>query len=155
MNTDSLSTSWIGEIMAEETSVDPPVEKATQAGGLAILFYSGKLRRLAKADLSSSLRYLSCFETFGLPRSHYTAFWIRRVWQAAIAISLLGVSWACAVWVPPFLRELETRKRSLGDLMALHVHLGYITSAWPGKSAIPSTSYQRAYGADSNTFANG
>lgn len=40
-------------------------------------------------------------------------FWIRTVWQATIAISLLGVSWACAVWVPfaiimQFLRELET-----------------------------------------------
>lgn len=40
-------------------------------------------------------------------------FWIKTVWQATIAISLLGVSWACAVWVPfaiimQFLRELET-----------------------------------------------
>lgn len=40
-------------------------------------------------------------------------FWIRTVQQATVAISLLGVSWACAVWVPfaiimQFLRELET-----------------------------------------------
>jgi solute carrier family 45 protein 1/2/4 len=40
-------------------------------------------------------------------------FWIRTVWQATVAISFLGVSWACAVWVPfaiimQFLRELET-----------------------------------------------
>lgn len=29
-----------------------------------------------------------------------STFWITTVWQATIAISLLGVSWACAVWVP-------------------------------------------------------
>lgn len=35
----------MGEIMAKETGVDPPVEDATRAGDLAMLFYSvGMLR---------------------------------------------------------------------------------------------------------------
>lgn len=39
-------------------------------------------------------------------------FWIQTVWAATVAISLLGISWACAVWVPfaiimQFLREME------------------------------------------------
>jgi solute carrier family 45 protein 1/2/4 len=33
-------TTWIGEIMARERGIDPPVEEATRAGDLAMLFYS-------------------------------------------------------------------------------------------------------------------
>lgn len=171
--------------MAKETGVDPPVEKATRAGDLAMLFYSvgksslrcnnctwrvhtayivaivagtvlpwlnqldqrllgndspvdddddeddeelARVRELVRQWRAEAAREGKPLKLPAMPfmlRNIWTAslalfglvmlatFWIRTVWQATVAISLLGVSWACAVWVPfaiimQFLRELET-----------------------------------------------
>ena len=152
-----FGTTWMGEIMAKETGIDPPVDEATRAGDLAMLFYSvvavvagtvlpylNKLdqRLLAPeatqsnedmdSDAEEELELARVRETVrqwraeaardGRPlklptmpfmlRNIWTAslalfaavmlatFWIKTVFAATIAISLLGVSWACAVWVP-------------------------------------------------------
>lgn len=174
-----FGTTWVGEIMALETGIDPPVEKATQAGDLAMLFYSvgasspflhiyhathsyliisihictvaivagtvlpylnqldqrllenssnaivededdsdeemtrvRELLREWKAEAARQGRPLKLPTMPFMLRNIWTAslalfalvmlatFWIKTVWQATIAISLLGVSWACAVWVP-------------------------------------------------------
>ncbi|KAF8305438.1 MFS general substrate transporter [Clavulina sp. PMI_390] len=163
-----FGTTWMGEIMAKETGIDPPVEEATQAGDLAMLFYSivaifagtvlpwlnqldqrllvndtpvvdeddsdeseselQRVRELVRQWKAEAAREGKPLKLPTMPfmlRNIWTAslmlfalvmlatFWIRTRWQATVAISLLGISWACAVWVPfaiimQFLRELET-----------------------------------------------
>lgn len=77
-------------------------------------------------------------------------FWIETVWQATIAISLLGISWACAVWVPfaiimQFLRELETStQKAQRDAAAGYGATGN-SSLRPAHQRVASTPAHRHY----------
>jgi solute carrier family 45 protein 1/2/4 len=54
-------------------------------------------------------------------------FWVKSVWAATIAISLLGVSWACAVWVP-FAIIMQARPIAFSDMCSMQ-HLNGCNSA--------------------------
>ncbi|EJU06217.1 MFS general substrate transporter [Dacryopinax primogenitus] len=154
------STTWVGEVMAQEIDADPDVDTATRAGELAMLFYSimavvagtllpylaardqrllevvkderedAEIARIRIMVHSWKIEAARKGEPLKLPTMPfmlrniwtgalllYTAvmmstFFVKTVFQATIAITLLGISWAVACWVPfaiimEYLKEMD------------------------------------------------
>ncbi|KAG2095085.1 MFS general substrate transporter [Suillus discolor] len=114
------STTYVGQVMAYETGEEPDNKLATRTGEFAMLLYSiegddedaqiehfrGRLHmwrqegtiKLPKMpwllrDIWTAAMILFTLLTF-------STFWISTVKQATVAISLVGICWAVACWVP-------------------------------------------------------
>ncbi|KAF8341364.1 major facilitator superfamily domain-containing protein [Cantharellus anzutake] len=153
-------TTWIGEVMARERGLDPPVEEATRAGDFAMLWYSivaifagtllpwlnqrdrrllaseedenvdqelARIRAMVREWKAEAARAGKPLQLPTMPfmlRNIWTAalvlfvavmastFFIQTVFHASVAISILGICWAVACWIPfaiimSFLKEME------------------------------------------------
>ncbi|KZV64590.1 MFS general substrate transporter [Peniophora sp. CONT] len=141
------STTYVGQIMAYEMDAEPNAEVATRTGALAMLFYSlvaaaagavlpyltsrppllivqqmqvesdGKPVRLPRMPLLLRNVWMGALILFTIIT--LSTFFISKVWQACIAVSLVGICWAVACWVPfaiimEFLKELEAKPKRPG-----------------------------------------
>lgn len=97
-------------LLAPDVPVDPDLDSDAEED--LELIYVRELVRQWKAEAAREGRPLKLPTMPFMLRNIWTAslalfaavmlatFWIKTVWAATIAISLLGISWACAVWVP-------------------------------------------------------
>ncbi|KAH8999258.1 MFS general substrate transporter [Lactarius akahatsu] len=155
------STTYIGQVMAQQDDREPDRDLATRTGALAMLIHSivavaagtilpylarRDVRLLAQNDdededaeltrLRDTVRrwqaeatrkgkplrlpimpfllrniWMGALLLFSLITA--STFFITKVWQAIVAVSLIGICWAVACWVPfaiimEFLKELDT-----------------------------------------------
>ncbi|EGN92992.1 hypothetical protein SERLA73DRAFT_172351 [Serpula lacrymans var. lacrymans S7.3] len=122
------ATTYIGQIMAYQNGVEPDKDVATRRGEFALLLYS-----LVAVAAGTLLPHLARRDRRLLPREGrlfflrdiwtgalilftvitFSTFFISTVPQATAAISLIGICWAVACWVPfaiimEFLKELDS-----------------------------------------------
>ncbi|ORX56855.1 MFS general substrate transporter [Hesseltinella vesiculosa] len=102
------SSTWVAGLYYQEHGRhdDSDWEQGTRAGSFALLMYAITSAIAGTVLPSLTYRGLVSLETiFGLSHvvfgaSLIGAYWVRSVTAATVIISLLGVSWATAMWIP-------------------------------------------------------